>query len=85
VLFDRYGGCLGVFFGDTARCGSRAAQLPTTRCRRAAAGAILVAVPMRSCPGPGPAGGGASSAGETGQQVFSVPVMALSLLERIYK
>jgi hypothetical protein len=39
---------------------------------------------MRSCPGPGPVGGGASSAVATGQQVFSVPVMALSLLEWMY-
>jgi hypothetical protein len=29
-------------------------------------------------------GGGASSAVATGQQLFSVPVMAFSLLERIY-
>jgi hypothetical protein len=39
---------------------------------------------MRSCPGPGPVGDGASSAVATWQQVLSVPVMAFSLLERIY-
>jgi hypothetical protein len=39
---------------------------------------------MRSCPGPGPVGGGASSPVATGQQVFFAAVMALSLPERIY-
>jgi hypothetical protein len=35
-------------------------------------------------PGTGPVGGGASSAVATGQQLFSVPVMALSLPEQMY-